>query len=55
MQPNFICTSGYYLAKPLVYLAKLSLNSRGLFLKSPENFSGPKSQLSNLNLLGLKS
>ena len=27
----------------------------GLFLESPENFSGPKSQLSNFNLLVLKS
>ena len=27
----------------------------GLFLESPKNFSGPKSQLSNFNLLGLKS
>ena len=29
--------------------------SRGLFLESPENFSGPKSQSSNCNLLILKS
>ena len=31
------------------------LGAWGLFLESHENFSGPKSQLSNLNLLGLKS
>ena len=34
---------------------KKQMLTRGLFLKSPENFSGLKSQLSNLNLLSLKS
>ena len=29
--------------------------TRGLFLESPDNFSGPKSQSSNCNLLSLKS
>ena len=32
-----------------------SNKTRGLFLKSPENFSGTKSQLSNCNPLVLKS
>ena len=30
-------------------------HTRGLSLESPENFSGPKSQLPNFNLLVLKS
>ena len=32
-----------------------SSQTRGLFLESPANFTGPKSQLSNFNLLVLKS
>ena len=33
----------------------ISLRTRGLFLESPVNFSGPKRQLANCNLLALKS
>ena len=34
---------------------RLTTGTRGLFLESPEKFSGPKSQLSNCNPIVLKS